>query len=62
MKVTIDKSGCIGCGLCEGTCPEVFHVADDGLAEVHTQPTPAEEAAIAEAVDGCPSNVISTEE
>ena len=49
MKVTIDKSGCIGCGLCEGTCPAVFHIADDGLAEVHTQPTPADEAAVLEA-------------
>ena len=62
MKVSIDKSGCIGCGLCEGTCPEVFRVADDGLAEVHTQPTPAEEAAVLEAVDICPSNVITTED
>ena len=62
MKVTIDKSGCIGCGLCESTCPAVFHIADDGLAEVHTQPSPADEAAVSEAVDGCPSNVISTEE
>ena len=62
MKVSIDKSGCIGCGLCEGSCPAVFRVADDGLAEVHTQPTPAEEAAVLEAVDGCPSNVITTED
>ncbi|MBQ1820772.1 MAG: ferredoxin [Clostridia bacterium] len=26
------NEGCIGCGLCEGTCPEVFHMTDDGIA------------------------------
>ena len=34
MKATIDRTGCIGCGLCPDICPEVFQMADDGLAEV----------------------------
>ena len=38
MKVFIDRSGCISCGLCAETCPEVFHMADDGLAEVYAAP------------------------
>ena len=39
MKVMIDRDGCISCGLCAGTCPEVFQMADDGLAEVYRAPT-----------------------
>ena len=26
MKVMIDRDGCISCGLCAGTCPEVFQM------------------------------------
>lgn len=33
-KITIDDSLCTGCGLCEGSCPEVFKVEDDNLAHV----------------------------
>ena len=37
MHITIERDGCISCGLCEGTCPSVFRIAEDGLAEVHHQ-------------------------
>lgn len=59
MKAKIDRDGCIGCGLCAETCPEVFRMADDGLAEVYVDEVPdgAEEKA-AEAADGCPVSVI----
>lgn len=33
MKAFVDKELCIGCGVCEVECPEVFRIADDGLAE-----------------------------
>lgn len=33
-KVSVDTSTCVGCGLCEQTCPEVFEVQGDGLAHV----------------------------
>lgn len=36
-KVTVDASTCVGCGLCEQACPQVFQVQDDGLAHVKTQ-------------------------
>jgi len=29
MKVSINREECIGCGLCEATCPEVFKLLDD---------------------------------
>lgn len=54
MHITIERDGCISCGLCEGTCPSVFRIAEDGLAEVHHQPETAEEQAGAqEAAGGC---------
>jgi ferredoxin len=62
MKATIDRSGCIGCGLCAETCPEVFRMADDGLAEAYKPDVPAgAEDTAAEARDGCPVSVISLE-
>ncbi|MDP1852965.1 MAG: ferredoxin [Candidatus Omnitrophota bacterium] len=33
-KVTVDVSTCVGCGLCEQNCPDVFYVKDDGIAYV----------------------------
>lgn len=63
MKVTIDRSGCIGCGLCAETCPEVFRMNDDDmLAEAYAQPDDSSKDAAAEAAEGCPVGVIKTEE
>ncbi len=36
-KVTVDAATCVGCGLCEQSCPEVFEVQGDGLAHIKTQ-------------------------
>lgn len=62
MKAKLDRSGCISCGLCAETCPEVFRMADDGIAEVHTETVPeaAEDTAV-EAQEGCPVSVIEVE-
>ena len=38
MEVSIERSDCISCGLCVSTCPDVFRIAEDGLAEVYRQP------------------------
>lgn len=40
MNVSIDESGCIGCGLCTQVCPEVFEMGDFGVAEVIMEEVP----------------------
>ena len=60
MKAYV-KDGCIGCGLCTETCPEVFQMGDDGLAHgdfVHE----GYEASAQEARDACPVQAIDIEE
>ena len=47
MNATVNEN-CIGCGLCAGTCPEVFHMGDDGLAHGSGIPEGQLEAARAE--------------
>lgn len=51
--------GCIGCGLCAGTCPEVFSMSDAGVAVAIEADVPEEVlASAAEAMDGCPVGAI----
>ncbi len=60
MKAVIDRDGCISCELCVDTCPEVFRMAEDGLAEVYVDEIPKEaEDAANEAAEGCPVAVIT---
>ncbi len=62
MKASLDRDGCISCGLCPSICPAVFRMADDGIAEVYREDVPAdaEEQAV-EAQDSCPVSVIHVE-
>ena len=41
--------GCISCGACIATCPEVFRFDEDGLAEAYAKVTPEHESAAIEA-------------
>ncbi|MEL7609858.1 MAG: ferredoxin [Bacillota bacterium] len=62
MKATLDRDGCISCGLCAETCPEVFRMGDDGIAEVYHEDVPKEvEDKAVEAQEGCPVSVITVE-
>ncbi len=62
MKATVDREGCIECGLCASVCPEVFRMGDDGPAEAYVDEVPesAEQTAV-EAQEGCPVSVITVE-
>lgn len=63
MKATIDREGCISCGMCADTCPEVFRMADDGFAEVYVDKVPEDnEDTAVEAQENCPVSVIAVEE
>lgn len=63
MKAVIDREGCIACGVCPDTCPEVFRMAEDGLAEVYVDEIPKEaEDSANEAEDSCPVSVITINE
>ena len=63
MFAHINREGCISCGLCVELCPEVFCMAEDGIAAVHQSPVPkeAKQGAIT-AHESCPVSVITVEE
>ncbi|WP_040328213.1 ferredoxin [Clostridium ihumii] len=59
MKPVVEET-CISCGLCVGTCPEVFQFGDDGKSHAIVDSVPEEhESAAEEARDGCPVAAIS---
>ncbi len=58
-KVTI-IDGCIVCGLCEQTCPEVFEVTDTARVRAGVDPNRFEDT-VREAADLCPVQVIKVE-
>lgn len=60
MKAIVNE-GCISCGVCVDTCPEVFHFDSDGIAEGGDVEKDNKDAAV-EARDGCPVSVIDIEE
>ena len=55
-KVSVDNSTCVGCGLCEQSCPEVFEVQGDGIAHVKAQSCATHN--LQEVADSCPVNAI----
>lgn len=60
MKAVVDHDLCIGCGLCEETCPEVFRLEEDGLAHViDDDPAPETYSDIEAAAELCPTSAIS---
>jgi len=61
-RVWLDESenDCISCGVCEITCPEIFEVPDRMIVK-QVANLDAYEAAIRDAVESCPSDVIKVE-
>jgi len=56
-KVVVDAATCVGCGLCEQNCPEVFEMKDDGFAHVKAQSCSTHN--LKEVADQCPVNAIT---
>jgi len=58
MKYIVNDT-CIGCGLCEGTCPEVFSMTDGNVAVAIEADVPEDALdSTAEAMTGCPVGAI----
>lgn len=63
MKVTVVKDLCIGCGICEATCPRVFFMDEGGKASVKVDPlTPELKDCAKDAERECPVAAISMSE
>jgi ferredoxin len=59
MKVAVDHDLCIGCGICESTCPQVFVLTDEALSCVIVEEVSEElRDEVTEAVDSCPTECI----
>ena len=56
MKVTV-TDGCISCGLCVESFPDLFHWNEEGTAEAVGQEDQARQA-----VEDCPVSVIAAAE
>lgn len=60
-KFYIDEDECISCGACVDSCPDVFRMNDDNLAEIFNMDGASEEE-IQDAMDACPVTCIHWED
>lgn len=61
MKTRVDEDTCIGCGLCEEVCPEVFEMeGDKAVVKVEVVPDGTADAC-RNAADQCPVTAITVE-
>lgn len=58
MNVSVNKSLCIGCGLCVSLAPKTFTLGPDGKSQAKNPPEDSEEK-VKEAVVSCPVSAIS---
>jgi ferredoxin len=56
-RIEIDRSLCSGFGTCADLAPDVFELAPDGIAALHTGDSSNRD--VLEAVDACPMGAIS---
>ncbi|MFH0791237.1 MAG: ferredoxin [Candidatus Omnitrophota bacterium] len=55
-KVSVDIATCVGCGLCEQFCPEIFEIQKDGIAHIKSQNCSTHD--IKDVVEQCPVSAI----
>jgi ferredoxin len=56
VTIKIDKSKCIGCGLCTSICPKIFELGSDGKSSVKNN---WKGECYKEAAESCPVSAIS---
>lgn len=62
-KLKVNKSKCIGCGMCIGQNPDYFTFDDDGQSKVIKEEVKAEDKNnILQSIDMCPTEAIVIEE
>lgn len=57
----VDQEECIGCGACVDSCPDVFRMTEDNIAEVFNAEGASEEE-VQDAMDACPVECIHWED
>lgn len=56
MRISVDKTRCVGHGICESIDDTVFEVTDSGHVEIDDEAAArADDQTLAAAVSGCPS-------
>jgi len=55
--ISVDRSLCIGCGVCYDMCPEVFSSDEEGKAQIIK--TESESCNLEEVADACPVDAIN---
>lgn len=62
MKAYVNQETCISCGLCEGVCPDVFELNEEGKSVTILDEIPDEFLSSAQdAESGCPVDAIVVE-
>jgi len=61
MKAKVNPDICIGCGLCETICPEVYRMEDDKAIVYVAIVPPESEKTCQKAADECPVTAITIE-
>lgn len=61
MKVSVDKDLCVGCGLCESSCPDVFEMKDNVAVVKRGDVAPAQADCATSVAQNCPVSAITVE-